>query len=142
MSKILEQNTQFNDLDCLREAATEQGFETVYDDGNLVTMHGYNSKTFQVNLGITKGNFESVTGMSTYGDLGFRQQDDGNFKLIGDDILIKSREFGGVMDKLTVSYSEKKYCKEMFQQGYALATRTQDANGGVDLQFMEIGMGY
>jgi hypothetical protein len=142
MSKVLEQETEFNDLECVRESIAEHGLTPVFNEnGNLVTMEGYDEQ-FLADIGIAKTNFMEVTKLHSYGDLGFKQNEDGSVKFIGDDALMSNSQFGEFYDKFSVTYAEKKYVKEMYQQGFTLASKVQTVGGGVDLQFNEVGLGF
>jgi len=141
MSKILEQGTVFNDIECLHQAVTESGLTAICTDNySMVTMEGY-TEQFQAELGIRKANFREVTGQFTYGDLGFSRTEDGSFKLTADDILVRSSAFGTFYDAFSVKYAEKKYVKDMFQQGFALSSSVAQTDGSVHLEFAEIGLG-
>src|SRR5208282_4692936 len=104
MSKILQQGTVFNDIECLHQAITESGLTAICNENyDLLTMEGFNGQTFQANVGIKKDNFREVTEMFTYGDLGFVRPEngDGNFTLIADDMLAGTKQFGTFFDNFS-----------------------------------------
>jgi uncharacterized protein DUF1257 len=139
MSKIMESQTEFNDLGVLCESVQHHGFAVTFTEGfGLVSLRGYGGERFQAHLGIKKDNFRKVTGSYTYGDLGFLQGADGVVTLIGDDLLISSSEFVELFDRLKLTYAEKKYVKEIQQEGFALVERTENENGEPSLRFAEI----
>ncbi|SRR6266702_814198 len=140
MSKILEQPTAFNDIECLHQTITESGFTAICNKNyDLLTMDGYRDQKFQANIGIKKDDFVKVTGQFTYGDLGFSRGNDGSFALTADDILMGSHQFGEVYDKFSQKYAEKAYVKNMYQQGFALQSSTPTTDGNVHLEFAEMG---
>lgn len=140
MSKILEQQTEFTDIDVIREALVQQGFSPVFGEGYpLRTMHGYAGTTFRANLGVTKANFSAVTGLHTYGDLGFTQKADGTIGFTGDDMLMEREEFTTVFDGIKSAYAERKYVRELYQSGFNLSSRSVSATGEVELNFVPMG---
>ena len=137
MSKILQQETQFTDIDIVRQALEQQGFSPVYDENYAErVMQGYAGQTFKANLGVTRANFLAVTKIGTYGDLGFRSNSDGSVGFTGDDLLINKPQFTEIMSGITGAYAEKKYTKELNQSGFSLSTRNVLANGEVELNFV------
>lgn len=140
MSKILEQDTEFTDIDVIREALEQQGFSPVFKPGYAArSMHGFQGATFEANLGVTKANFTVVTGLHTYGDLGFVTKADGTIGFIGDDILIQSRGFESVYDGIKAAYAEKKYVRELYESGFVAAPRHVTSTGEVELLFTRVG---
>lgn len=140
MSKILEQETEFTDIDVIREALEQQGFSPVFNpDYTPRTMHGYAGQTFKANVGVTRDNFTEVTGLHTFGDLGFTAKADGALGFTGDDLLIDTRQFSDVYDGIKSAYAERKYVRELHQSGFTLASRNPTETGEVELTFVPIG---
>jgi len=140
MSKILEQQTVFTDIDVIREALAQQGFTPVFREGYpLHTMQGYAGTTFKANVGVTKANFSAVTGLHTYGDLGFTTKADGTIGFIGDDMLIERPAFTPIFDGIKSAYAERKYVRELYHSGFSLSSRNVSATGEVELNFVPIG---
>lgn len=139
MSKILEQDTEFTDIDVIREALEQQGFSPAFKQGYAArTMHGFAGATFRANLGVTKSNFTAVTGLHTYGDLGFAVKADGTIGFIADDYLIASDEFETVYDGIKTAYAEKKYVRELYKCGFAPQPRNVTSTGEVELIFTRV----
>jgi hypothetical protein len=140
MSKILEHETEFTDIDVIREALEQQGFSPVFNKGYTArTMRGFAGTTFKANLGVRSDNFTEVTGLHTYGDLGFAAKADGTIGFIGDDLLIATPRFVPVFDGIKAAYAEQKYVREFYQNGFALASRNVTTTGEVELNFVPTG---
>lgn len=140
MSKILEQQTQFTDIEVIREALEQQGFAPVFEaDYTAREMQGYAGATFQANVGVTRGNFMTVTGLHTYGDMGFAVKADNTIDFIGDDLLIGTSQFATIFNGIKAAYAERKYAQELYQSGYTLASRQVTPTGEVELNFVPIG---
>ena len=140
MSKILEQETQFTDIHIIREALEQQGFTPVFNaDYTARTMQGYQHQKFKANVGVTSDNFKKVTGLHTFGDLGFARKADGTIGFTGDDLLIETPAFATVYDGIRSAYAERKYVQELYLGGFALASREVTKNGEVELTFTQIG---
>ncbi len=136
MSKILEQDTEFTDIDVIREALEQQGFSPVFEPGYaLKTMHGFQGSRFKANVGVTKANFTEVTGLHTYGDLGFVSKADGSIGFVGDDILIGSSEFEPIYDGIKAAYAEKKYIRDLYECGFVSQPRHVTDTGEIELIF-------
>jgi hypothetical protein len=77
-------------------------------------------------------------GMSS-NDLGFKRQESGNFKPIisGFDNGYYNSDW---RDTLSQRYSERKYAKEMYQEGFILQGKTTLADGTTDMQFVQQGI--
>jgi len=144
VSKIMEMDVVFNDLGCLKKACEQLEVPFIaHPEGKTVRMAGYGDTSFTAHLGIHKQAFETRFGLSTYGDLGFRQNKNGSFKLIADDMLVKRPEFNEkFLDPFSQAYSEQKHCAEMYQQGWQLASRSVSEQGDVNLQFEEMSAGF
>jgi hypothetical protein len=140
MSKVLEYGTEFSDIHIIREALEQQGFTAVFNpDYTVRTMHGFQGQTFLANLGVTRANFTQVTGLHTYGDLGFALKADRSIDFIADDMLIESKAFTKVFDGIKSAYAERRYIQEMYQGGFALETREVTETGEVALEFARMG---
>jgi hypothetical protein len=134
MSKILEQETPFTDIDVIREALELQGFTPLFNaDYALRTMQGFRGTTFKANVGVTSENFTGVTGLHTYGDLGFVRKADGAVGFIGDDILIESRAFRPVYEGIQAAYAERKYVRDMYLEGFIAQPRHVTDSGEVEI---------
>jgi hypothetical protein len=136
MSKVLACETQFTDMDTIRQALEQQGFTPVYQEGYpSFTMKGYSSQTFQANLGVTKANFTEVTKEFTYGDMGFEQKASGEIGFTGDDLIMNTPYFKNAFDGIKSAYAEKKYTSDMYQNGFTLSSRSVNAAGEVEMEF-------
>lgn len=134
MSKILEQETPFTDIDVIREALELRGFSPVFHpDYALRTMHGFRGTTFKANVGVTTENFTEVTGLHTYGDLGFVSKADGTVGFIGDDMLIESRAFRPVYEGIQAAYAERKYVRDLYLEGFIAQPRHVTDSGEVEI---------
>lgn len=134
MSKILEEETEFTDIDVIREALELQGFSPVFNpDYALRTMQGFRGTTFKASVGVTSENFTEVTKLHTYGDLGFVRKANGSVGFIGDDILIESRPFKAVYEGIQAAYAERKYVRDLYLEGFIAQPRHVTDNGEVEI---------
>jgi hypothetical protein len=72
-------------------------------------------------------------------DIGFKRMESGNFKPIISQF--DSHTYNqGWQDTLSQRYSERKYAKEMYQEGFILQRKTTLADGTTDMQFVQQGI--
>jgi hypothetical protein len=140
MSKKLTTGTTFTEIDLIREALEQQGFSPVFDSAYTPqTMRAFAGTSFRANVGVTSENFTEVTGLHTYGDLGFAVKANGKIDLIGDDLLIATPRFTPILDGITSAYAERKYIRNHYEAGFTLDSRHVTGNGDVALTFVQRG---
>ena len=140
MSKKLTTGTTFTEIDLIREALEQQGFTPVFDSAYpSQTMRAFAGTSFRANVGVTSENFTEVTGLHTYGDLGFAVKANGTIDLIGDDMLIATPRFTPILDGITSAYAERKYIRNHYEAGFTLDSRHVTDNGDVALTFVQVG---
>ena len=135
MSAYQTQETQFTDEDCLLKALADQGYthvEVHAEPRQLVGYHG-DLRSQRAHVIVRR----QYVGRAS-NDLGFVKSPDGTYRAIISD-FDKGRHNDAWMLKLTDSYSEHGVVKQAARQGLRFLGRKKDAQGQVQLQFLERG---
>ena len=135
MSKILKCETEFTDIDIVRQALELQGFSPIYQEGYPeLLMNGY-TESFKANLGVSRADYQKVTGIHAFGDMGFEHKATGPLGFTFDDLNMNGPQFTKVFDGIKAAYAEKKYDLDMYQSGYTQSSRVVNAEGVVELEY-------
>ena len=136
MSVFRSLTTKVSEKDCLIKGLESMGYKPVDGENQEVRGHGY--EKFKGDVVLKKEDTK------LRGDVGFKKQTDGTYKLVYDTYVISSRELDSdkFIKEVTLEYNKAQIKKKMKTiPGYKLVVDKESENGEYKMRYVQSQVG-